>query len=283
MDTSSQTILKYRKFLWEDEGETTLIGYEDNVFEVFETTLYLKIIKNIVNFCCHHGAWTCSSRQLLQMSLPFSFYTCHFFGFISKYYLQCVRNTFHLGVLLNTTMHSNSKTTSKKLPETWIRCIRLIYNGQEFPFFWTLGYWFWLLVNQQTESGASTTHWLTNKPVDVFSFWHVILDKYRRFCKANTRLILSPAPSHRPAACVATHWSATLTTGHHHPSLRLAKHLFMARGAATGRRLQLSQDCYSQDKVHLHKLVNVFSSFTSHMNKQQAWTCSHEDSSQRNR
>lgn len=101
------------------------------------------------------------------------------------------------------------------------------------------------------------------------------------FCKANTRLILSPAPSHRPAACVATHWSATLTTGHHHPSLRLAKHLFMAWGAATGRRLQLSQDCYSEDKVHLHKLVNVFSSFTSHMNKQQAWTCSHEDSSNR--
>lgn len=25
------------------------------------------------------------------------------------------------------------------------------------------------------------------------------------------RLILSPAPSHRPAVCVATHWSATLT------------------------------------------------------------------------
>lgn len=186
------------------------------------------------------------------------FITVIFFAFISKYYLQRVRNTFHLGVLLKTAH--------------W--CIRLIYNGQEFPFFWTLGYWF-------SVSGAITTHWLTNKPVDVFSFGHVILDKYRSFCKANTRLILSPAPSHRPAACVATHWSATLTTGHHHPSLRLAKHLFMAWGAATGRRLQLSQDCYSEDKVHLHKPVNVFSSFTSHMNKQQAWSCSHEDSSNR--
>lgn len=166
MDTSRQAVLIYRKFLWEDGGESTLLtGYEDNVFEVFETTLYSKIIENIVNFfitMAHEDAAAGSSSRCHYLLV---FITVIFFGFISKYYLQCVRNTFHLGVLLNTTH--------------W--CVRLIYNRQEFPFFWTLSYRFRLLVNQQTDSGAITTHWLTNKPVDVFSFWHVILDKYRSF------------------------------------------------------------------------------------------------------
>lgn len=73
--------------------------------------------------------------------------------------------------------------------------------------------------------------------------------------KQTQMLILSRAPSHRPAAArVASHWSATPTqviTIHHSDCLNT---FLWPEGPTLGGRLQLSKDCYSEDKLHLHAL-----------------------------
>lgn len=78
-----------------------------------------------------------------------------------------------------------------------------------------------------TEFGDIMYHWLTNKLVDLILtcyFW-INMDSAP---KQIPRLILSTAPFHRPTGCVGHPLVCYTNTGHHHPSTRLAKHLFMA-------------------------------------------------------
>lgn len=66
----------------------------------------------------------------------------------------------------------------------------------------------WVMMYKIFYIFCTRHHWSANNPVDVFLFYFEKVWKLWRKC--TQRLILSPGPSHRPAACVATHWFATL-------------------------------------------------------------------------